>query len=73
MGKLRRRARTVGPFCYEVSLPGEVPIDGTEATLDEGVLALRIPRAERTCLGELTSNRRRIRGGRPSLASGRSA
>jgi HSP20 family protein len=46
-GKLRRRTRTVGRFYYEVTLPGDISIDAIEATLDEGVLTLRIPKAEK--------------------------
>ncbi len=46
VGILRRRTRTVGRFHYEVVLPGEVVEDGVEASLDEGVLCLRVPKPE---------------------------
>ena len=46
VGILRRQTRTVGRFHYEVVLPGEVDEDGVEASLDEGVLTVRVPKAE---------------------------
>ena len=46
-GILRRSTRTVGRFDYEVVLPGEVEEEGIEASLDEGVLTVRVPKAER--------------------------
>jgi len=45
VGILRRRTRTVGRFGYEVVLPGEVDEDGVEASLGEGVLTVRVPKA----------------------------
>lgn len=44
VGILRRRERTVGRFQYEVTLPGNVDEDGVAANLDDGVLAVRIPK-----------------------------
>lgn len=46
-GVLRRSTRTVGRFDYEVVLPGDVDEDSIEASLDEGVLTVRVPKAER--------------------------
>ena len=46
-GILRRSTRTVGRFEHEVLLPGEVDEEGVEATLDEGVLSIRVPKSER--------------------------
>ena len=46
-GILRRSTRTVGRFEHEVVLPGEVDEEGIEASLDEGVLTVRIPKSER--------------------------
>ncbi len=46
VGILRRQTRTVGRFHYEVVLPGEVDEEGIEASLDEGVLTVRVPKAE---------------------------
>ena len=46
-GILRRRTRTVGRFHYEVVLPGDVAEDEVVATLDEGVLTVRVPKTER--------------------------
>jgi HSP20 family protein len=46
IGILRRRERVVGRFHYEVTLPGELDEDGVEAHLDEGVLTIRVPKAE---------------------------
>jgi HSP20 family protein len=45
-GLLRRRTRPVGRFEYRVVLPGEVNADGVDASLDDGVLTIRIPKAE---------------------------
>lgn len=45
-GLLRRRTRTVGRFFHEVVLPGDVDEDGVEASLEEGVLTVRVPKAE---------------------------
>ncbi len=59
LGVLRRRTRRTGQFDYRVRLPGEVDEEGIDASLDGGVLTVRIPKAER-------ARRRRIgiRGGR---------
>ncbi len=45
VGILRRQTRSVGRFHYEVSLPSDVDEDGVEASLSEGVLSLRVPKA----------------------------
>ena len=47
VGILRRRTRTVGRFHYEVLLPGEVEAEQVEASLHEGVLAVRVPKTAR--------------------------
>lgn len=44
VGILRRRSRTVGQFHYEVVLPGEVDEDAVSASMDEGVLTVRVPK-----------------------------
>jgi HSP20 family protein len=44
VGILRRRTRTVGQFHYEVVLPGEVDEDAVTASMDEGVLTVRVPK-----------------------------
>ncbi len=44
VGILRRRTRTVGRFHYEVLLPGEVDEEGVTASLQEGVLTVRVPK-----------------------------
>src|SRR4051812_15619465 len=46
-GVLRRRTRRVGEFEYRVTLPGPVDADGLEARLADGVLRIRVPKAER--------------------------
>jgi HSP20 family protein len=46
-GLLRKRTRPVGRFEYRVLLPGEVNADGVDASLDDGVLTIRIPKAEK--------------------------
>jgi HSP20 family protein len=46
VGVLRRQERTVGSFAYEVVLAGDVLEDKVEASLDEGVLTVRLPKPE---------------------------
>lgn len=46
-GILRRRTRRTGRFDYRVTLPGEADAERIEASLDEGVLSVRIPKPER--------------------------
>lgn len=45
-GVLRRRTRAVGQFRHEVFLPGEVDAEGVSASLEEGVLTVRVPKAD---------------------------
>jgi len=45
-GILRRRTRSVGRFHYEVVLPGEVDEGAVSASLDGGVLTIRVPKRE---------------------------
>ena len=45
VGILRRRTRSVGRFHYEVSLPSALDEDGIDASLSDGVLTLRVPKA----------------------------
>jgi HSP20 family protein len=47
-GILRRRTRRVGQFEYRVMLPGEVDAERIDASLDHGVLTIRVPKPERT-------------------------
>ncbi len=47
VGILRRRTRTIGRFHYEVVLPGDVVEDEVAASLQEGVLTVRVPKTER--------------------------
>jgi HSP20 family protein len=46
-GVLRRRTRRTGRFEYRVRLPDEVDSDGIDANLSDGVLSVRVPKAER--------------------------
>jgi HSP20 family protein len=46
-GVVRRRTRRVGRFDYRVALPSQVDIKKIEAKLNEGVLTVRVPKAER--------------------------
>jgi HSP20 family protein len=46
-GIIRRRTRRTGRFEYRVILPGEPDADNVDATLDGGVLTVRIPKGER--------------------------
>ena len=43
-GLLRRRTRSWGQFRYEVVLPEKVDGDHIEAAMNDGVLALRVPK-----------------------------
>jgi HSP20 family protein len=45
-GLLRRRTRRVGEFEYRVILPGDLSEHGVEASLTNGVLTVRVPKAE---------------------------
>lgn len=40
-------ALLTGRFDYRVSLPGEVDAEKIEASLDQGVLKIRVPKAPR--------------------------
>lgn len=48
VGVLRRRTRHVGTYHHEVLLPSEVDPDAVDAQLDDGVLAVRLPKTERS-------------------------
>jgi len=45
-GILRRRTRRVGQFSYSVTLPGDVDADNVTAQLADGVLTVRVPKAQ---------------------------
>ena len=45
-GILRRASRRVGHFDYRVNLPGISDTEEVRATLDEGVLTVRVPKPE---------------------------
>ncbi|MFG1644265.1 Hsp20/alpha crystallin family protein [Amycolatopsis sp. NPDC049252] len=45
-GLLRRRTRRVGEFEYRVTLPGDIRADGIEASLDSGLLTVRVPKVD---------------------------
>jgi HSP20 family protein len=46
-GAMRRRARRTGHFEYRVRLPDQVDAAKIDASLDQGVLSVRVPKAER--------------------------
>jgi HSP20 family protein len=46
-GVLRHRTRSVGQFFYEAVVPGDVDDEQVSASLDDGVLTVTIPKAER--------------------------
>lgn len=46
-GTLRRRTRRTGHFEYRVGLPDQVDPSKIDAKLDQGVLTVRVPKAER--------------------------
>jgi HSP20 family protein len=52
-GFLRRRGRSFGRFVSQITFPEEVDEDNVEASLDDGVLHLRVPK-------RTTSKRRHI-------------
>jgi HSP20 family protein len=45
-GKLRRRMRRTGHFAYRITLPHKAEADKVEANLADGVLTVRVPKAE---------------------------
>jgi HSP20 family protein len=45
-GILRRRTRRVGAFEFRVTLPGQVSAEDVEASLNDGVLTVRIPKPQ---------------------------
>jgi HSP20 family protein len=45
-GRLRRQTRRTGRFEARIDLPGELDADGAEARLADGLLTVRVPRAE---------------------------
>jgi HSP20 family protein len=45
-GQRRRRSRRTGRFEFRTVLPGEVNPDGVSANLSDGVLSVKIPKAE---------------------------
>lgn len=45
-GVLHRRARRTGRFDYRVVLPAQVDADQVDASLNEGVLRLQLPKSE---------------------------
>jgi len=46
-GALRRQTRRTGRFAYRVGLPAQVGAENIEAKLSDGVLTVRVPKAER--------------------------
>jgi HSP20 family protein len=52
-GVLRKRTRRLGRFEYRVRLPEQVEGDNVEASLEDGVLTVRVPKVQQ-------SERRRI-------------
>ena len=47
VGVLRKRTRRLGRFEYRVVLPDHVDGDKVEAKLDDGMLSVRVPKAQR--------------------------
>lgn len=46
-GAVRRQTRRTGRFEYRVSLPNQVDVSKIDASLDQGVLTVRVPKSER--------------------------
>jgi HSP20 family protein len=61
-GTPRQVTRRMGRFEYRTTLPGEVQEDGVEASLDNGVLSVRIPKPE-----PVPPQRIAVNGGRAAL------
>ncbi|HZA09248.1 Hsp20/alpha crystallin family protein [Mycobacterium sp.] len=47
-GLLRRRTRRIGNFEFRATLPGDLRADDVEASLANGVLTVRVPKAQST-------------------------
>jgi HSP20 family protein len=45
-GILRRRTRRTGEFDYHITLPGDADAENIDASLQDGVLSVRIPKPE---------------------------
>ena len=45
-GRVHRKTRRSGKFSYRVALPRDVDSDKIDATLEEGVLTVRVPKSE---------------------------
>jgi len=45
VGLLRQQTRSTGTFHFEVTLPSEVDVAGVDATLDDGVLHVVVPKS----------------------------
>jgi HSP20 family protein len=45
-GILRRRTRKTGEFDYHITLPGDADAANIDARLDDGILSVRIPKAD---------------------------
>ncbi|MDX6692236.1 MAG: hypothetical protein QOG15_3693 [Solirubrobacteraceae bacterium] len=45
-GIIRRRTRRVGRFEYRVTLPNSADADAIEASLDHGILTVRVPKSQ---------------------------
>ena len=63
-GLLRRSTRTTGRYVPEIGLPGKVDPEGVEASLDDGVLTVRMPKpgadeggTRRIAVGQLDGDR----------------
>jgi HSP20 family protein len=56
VGILRRRTRSVGRFEYEIQLPGDIDEDGVNASLVDGVLSVRVPKATTDRARRITVN-----------------
>jgi HSP20 family protein len=52
-GIVRRRTRRVGEFEYRVTLPGQVDSENPQARLHDGILEVRVPKAERAQAREI--------------------
>lgn len=70
-GRYHRRERWYGRFSRQISLPTEVSADACDATFEDGVLTVTLPKAEGARpkrIGIRAGDRPAVEGGKPSHA-----
>jgi HSP20 family protein len=68
---MTRRSRRLADFSYRLTIPSDVDSDGIEATMDHGLLAIRLPRAAQSRSRRIEIGRRQPEvGGAAAAAEG---